>query len=400
MSLMQKSALDVRLAANHCPFVGVLPAMNRIVNLFSGAQLTRQTLDAASSAVVLADLSGAIVYANENLARWFGYQPAEINGCSIAGLLPEMCDDFAQGAQLGSHGDTFEQANERTPPQPYCRVRCKDGSEVFSDVTVTAFPTQSESLWMASLANPSVPVPRASTHQAAEADRLEAIMQTASGLAHESRNALQRAVASLDLLELDIANSPRHLELTQKIRHSLSDLINNYDEVRRFAEPIYLDAKATHLIPVCHQAFDLALSRLNTNHVGGRLEIEPSSPCEDLAWCDPLKTRVLFRHLFENSLAAGQGDVTLRVQLHEGLCYQQAMLRIRVLDDGEGFSEAALNRSFEPFFTSRQKGTGLGLSICHRIVEAHRGSISVFNPPNGGAGVEILLPKGKEVHRT
>ncbi|MEX2213091.1 MAG: ATP-binding protein [Phycisphaeraceae bacterium] len=61
-----------------------------------------------------------------------------------------------------------------------------------------------------------------------------------------------------------------------------------------------------------------------------------------------------------------------------------------VRDTGPGIAEADVDRIFNPFFTTRNTGTGLGLAIVHRIVDAHGGSISVYN--DDGAVFEIRIP--------
>ncbi len=62
-----------------------------------------------------------------------------------------------------------------------------------------------------------------------------------------------------------------------------------------------------------------------------------------------------------------------------------------VRDAGAGIATDALDRIFNPFFTTKDDGTGLGLAIVHRVVEAHDGTIIVTNPPDGGAKFEIRI---------
>ena len=64
---------------------------------------------------------------------------------------------------------------------------------------------------------------------------------------------------------------------------------------------------------------------------------------------------------------------------------------IRVCDDGPGIPAAATQKVFDPFFTTKEEGTGLGLSISHRIIELHRGEITVENLEKG-ARFTLILP--------
>jgi len=65
--------------------------------------------------------------------------------------------------------------------------------------------------------------------------------------------------------------------------------------------------------------------------------------------------------------------------------------RLSIRDSGPGIPSAVLDRIFNPFFTTKETGTGLGLAIVHRIVEAHEGTITAGNSPQGGAVFEIRI---------
>jgi two-component system sensor kinase FixL len=65
---------------------------------------------------------------------------------------------------------------------------------------------------------------------------------------------------------------------------------------------------------------------------------------------------------------------------------------IEIADTGRGIDPDVMNRIFQPFFTTKPRGTGLGLAISKRLIEDHRGGISIERNPAGGATFKIVLP--------
>lgn len=66
--------------------------------------------------------------------------------------------------------------------------------------------------------------------------------------------------------------------------------------------------------------------------------------------------------------------------------------RLRVSDDGPGIPLELQRRVFDPLFTTKPMGTGLGLAVVSRVVEQHRGFVSVQSEPGRGATFELYLP--------
>jgi signal transduction histidine kinase len=71
---------------------------------------------------------------------------------------------------------------------------------------------------------------------------------------------------------------------------------------------------------------------------------------------------------------------------------EKQVVEITVSDTGGGIPEQALDRIFDPFFTSKESGTGLGLAITHGIIEQHDGSLDVESKEGEGTTFRIQLP--------
>jgi signal transduction histidine kinase len=82
----------------------------------------------------------------------------------------------------------------------------------------------------------------------------------------------------------------------------------------------------------------------------------------------------------------GQGTIRIGITTLENECH------IAVSDTGSGIPAEIREKIFTPFFTTKSRGSGLGLPTVKRLIEAHRGTVSVDCPPAGGTIVNIQLP--------
>jgi PAS domain S-box-containing protein len=227
--------------------------------------------------------------------------------------------------------------------------------------------------------------------QALQSERLAAIGQMMTGLAHESGNALARSKACLEMLAWEVEDKPEALELIDRIQKAQTHLKHLYEEVRGYAAPFKLDREAWDLSGIWRQAWEnLAVLRQGRNtslheEIGG-LNLHCS--------VDQFRLEQLFRNILENSLAACSDPVHIDVQCSKALIDGQPAVQVAVRDNGPGLNAEQKRRIFDPFFTTKTKGTGLGMAIAKRIVEAHGGTIAVG--PGSGDGAEILITLPRE----
>jgi len=220
-----------------------------------------------------------------------------------------------------------------------------------------------------------------------QSERLAAIGQAMTGLAHESRNALQRGQADLELLELLVEGNSEATNLIHRLQRVQQELHRLYEEVRQYAAPIKLLLEQHQLDTVAREAWELlAPSRSGR---GAELKIVNG----DASGCriDRFQMLQVFRNLFENSLSAAADPVRIVVTFERRQMGSSGSLSVCVCDNGPGIPREVADSVLEPFFTTKTRGTGLGLSIARRIVEAHGGRIRLGSPPSG-AEFHIELP--------
>jgi PAS domain S-box-containing protein len=225
--------------------------------------------------------------------------------------------------------------------------------------------------------------------QALQSERLAAVGQMVAGLAHESRNALQRAQACLTVLTLWLEGRPRELEVLARLQRAQDDLSRLFEEVREYAAPIHLNLRLCRVADVWREAWQ----NLGPLREQAKAELREEGGVEWELHVDPFRLRQVFRNLLENALAAGGSPPRVEVRCSPADLGGQEALRIAMRDNGPGFDPEHAARLFEPFFTTKVQGTGLGLAICKRVVEAHGGRIEAGPAGTFGAEVAITLPR-------
>jgi PAS domain S-box-containing protein len=241
--------------------------------------------------------------------------------------------------------------------------------------------------------------------KALQSGRLAAIGEAMAGLAHESRNALQRSQACLEMLQKRVSGQPEAIGLLERMQTAVRDLHHLHERVRCYAAPIQLRREPCDLKQVWERACENAAACAAER----RLEIENGAPTRSSAqsarqiecFADEVAIGQVFRNILENALdpelkSASGNAVRIRIDWDETVWREQPAVKVTISDNGPGLQEAVQNRIFEPFFTTKSRGTGLGLAICRRIVEAHGGTITASNGAGRGLTLEIILPKGPD----
>jgi PAS domain S-box-containing protein len=224
-----------------------------------------------------------------------------------------------------------------------------------------------------------------------QAERLAAIGEMMTGLAHESGNALARSQACLEMLQLEVQDRPEALDLVGRIQKAQNHLQQLYEEVRNYAAPLALERESSSIAGVWRQAWNnLAVRRQDRQ---ARLT-EECAGVDLMCRIDPFRLEQVFRNILDNALAACRDPVEISVTCTDTFLAGKPAVRVAVRDNGPGLSDQQRQRIFEPFFTTKTKGTGLGMAIAKRIVEAHGGQIVVSV---GGPGAEIIITLPREI---
>jgi PAS domain S-box-containing protein len=345
----------------------------------------RTLVEAAPCTIVILRPDLSIAYFSPFAEEVTGHRAANVLGRDyVAVLLPE---EHRRGV-----ADALRRVLAGTPVRgAESPILCKDGSS-------------RSMLWNARLlpdyeGGPAVLVVgqditdlKLAQERTLQAERLAAIGQMMTGLAHESGNALARSQACLEMLALEVQDRPEALDLLGRVQRAQNHLQQLYEEVRGYAAPVKIEREPWPVDAVWRQAW----SHLSVRREGRRAKLrEECAGLDPRCAIDPFRIEQVFRNILENALAACQDPVEITVACAEASLGGQSAIRIAVRDNGPGLTPEQRRRIFEPFFTTKTKGTGLGMAIAKRIVDAHGGEIAVG--PGTGRGAEILITLPREV---
>ncbi len=227
-----------------------------------------------------------------------------------------------------------------------------------------------------------------------QAERLSAIGQMMTGLAHESRNALQRIQANLERLSFRVDDQPGALDIIGRIQDAQDQLLQLYEQVQGYAAPINLERTPHDIGKLLNRAWD------NLDHLRRdrkvTLDAGDSDPAGRLCDVDALAIERVFVNLLENAIAATEDPVEIRINWLDDHIAGAPALRIAVHDNGPGIGAEQRRQIFDPFFTTKTSGTGLGLALTRRYIEAHGGWVNVADVSGPGATFLIALPRSSQ----
>ncbi|BAR60164.1 signal transduction histidine kinase/ActR/RegA family two-component response regulator [Bradyrhizobium diazoefficiens] len=231
-------------------------------------------------------------------------------------------------------------------------------------------------------------------------ERLRALGQMASGIAHDINNALSPvSLYTQSLLEREPGLSARTRDYLETIQRAVEDVAYTVARMREFyrqREP-QLTLMPVHLNQLVQQVVDLTRARwsdmpqLRGTVIALRTELAEQLPA--ISGIESEIREALINLIF-NAVDAvpGGGTLTLRTRLAGG-ADGHGQVRVEVGDDGLGMDEETRRRCLEPFFTTKgERGTGLGLAMVYGVLRRHNGEIEIDSAVGRGTIVSLNFP--------
>jgi signal transduction histidine kinase len=218
-----------------------------------------------------------------------------------------------------------------------------------------------------------------------QAQKMEAVGRLAGGIAHDFNNLLTAISGYAEMIE----ESPTRADIAadaHQIRRAAGRAAELTQQLLAFGGKQVLRPQHVDLTSVV-QSVQPLLSSLVGTHVRLELDLAPSSLVE----VDPAQIEQVLVNL---TLNARDSMVSGGVLIIRTVRETDAVVRLEVVDTGEGMSDESLARALEPFYTTKPlgEGTGLGLPTVLGIVEQSGGTFSLTSRPGEGTCASIVFP--------
>jgi len=227
--------------------------------------------------------------------------------------------------------------------------------------------------------------------RAARADKLRALGQLASGVAHDFNNSLAAILGRAQLLRRQV-NDPALVRNLDIIQTAAEDAAATVRRIQTFARKSAV--KEFELVDVgslLNDAIEITRTRWQNEARVRGLEYDVKLEAEKghSTYGSASELREVFVNLIVNAVDAMPkgGKLSITCRHHEN------RLQLQFSDNGMGMGDDVRQKIFEPFFSTKgAHGTGLGLSVSYSIIERHAGSISVVSDPGKGTRFTVELP--------
>ncbi|HWG59833.1 MAG TPA: ATP-binding protein [Candidatus Acidoferrales bacterium] len=349
----------------------------------------RTLLDSAREGAVLFDREGRVRFAGAAFGQMFGIEARALQGLDHFEDVNEMLsprfrdpasfsarwESFLSGEAAPAHDELEMVRPVRRVVERYCRPVLGAHSqpigwlELFSDVTGER-QIQSEML---------------------QTEKMAALGQLVSGIAHELNNPLTAIMGYAQLLLGHKLPPPRAGE-AKKVYQEAERARRIVKNLLYFAHGNTPERTRVDLNEIVERTLALRAYELKVEDIVVECDLAPNLP-ETMA--DPFQLQQVVLNLLVNAEQAllegrGKGNIWIRTRAADS----GKQISLAISDDGPGIPPEIAFRIFDPFFTTKPPGvgTGLGLSIVYGIVQQHGGDVTVENRHGFGARFIVDLP--------
>lgn len=344
--------------------------------------LLRNILESAREAIYALDTEGRYQWCNQAMLDLTGYKPEEVIGHNYIERTHAEDREMRRerfAAVLRGEAQSFES-----------RYMGSDGSVRHALVNSAPIIVDGSVTGVLGIAR-DVTELKQERERAGRADKLRALGQLASGVAHDFNNSLAAILGRAQLMLRQVQDEAllRNLGI---IITAAEDAASTVRRIQTFARKSQI--KEFELLDVgvlLHDAFEITRTRWQNEAraAGIMIDVELNSENELFTHGNASELREVFVNLIVNAVDAMPQGGRLSISADRA----GERLELRFADSGTGMADDVRERIFEPFYTTKGvQGTGLGLAVSYGIIERHEGTISVESKLGEGTTLVIQLP--------
>ncbi len=347
-----------------------------------GVSAVRELLDILPDPA-LVHRDGKIIFANERLTEFLGYERAELLGAPVLTVIAPQDRELAEARMRA------QQLTGAPVPPAIEHIQRKDGSIALAEIA--ARPALFEGA-MASIAVARDVTEREElARRAAEADRLATVGVLAAGIGHEINNPLTYIKGNLQYLRYRLGDA-----LDEELQAALRDAETGARRIESITKQIRLlgtkgrtERTTVRLAEAVRSAYQLVSPRLDPV-----AEVTLDIPPDLLVHASEEGLSQLLTKLLFNAAEALDRQTTRRGRLKIRARRVAGRVEVSLEDNGPGVPDHLKERIFLPFVTTKEvgDGSGLGLALARQVVTDHGGELTVEDTPGGGATFRFSLP--------
>jgi len=369
-----------------------------------GRQL-QSIFDHAPVGIVYLSIDLNAVAVNQAAAVRYGASPAELTGRHYADFMTDIPAELLQNASEGvpyhaSHY-VYKDTNGEETVCDLSLLPVRTAKGIVAGLLLLTFDVselvaaEQEADAARRVSEDALTEVRATQGQMVQVEKMRAVGELASGIAHQFNNSLMAILGHAELAEDELDDPVAVASYFETIKKVVNDAAETVHRLQRFAkQSTNPNGEATDLNGAVEDAIELARPRWhNAARNSGRLYDVRAElvPLPNIV-AEPGELREVLLNMIYNALNAMPegGDLVLRT-----LRYSENEVAVEIKDSGMGMTPETVSQIFDPFFTTRGvEGNGLGLSVSWTIIQRHGGTIEVESAPGEGTRFLIRLPLG------
>lgn len=338
-------------------------------------QIDYRELENLNNAILVNITSGLMILDSAGNIQSFNHSAERITGYSLEDVFGRHFQELFSG-MVAFKGDSFH----ITEREECTFIDQKDESRIIGYRTSLLQNGVAETLGLL-ISFQDLTQIKEMEERLKRSDRLAAVGQLASGMAHEIRNPLASISGSVQLLMEEGRFSEDEAHLMKIVLREADRLNKLLSDFLAFARPAPLRHGEVDIASMLDELADMVAADKRFTAI--RILKEYSSCCRIAL--DGRQLRQALWNLVINAAEAicGGGTIRLGIDRKAGTIF--------VEDSGPGIPREIRAKVFDPFFTTKEKGTGLGLATVYSIVEQHGGSIDIREGKGGGTRLIIHL---------